>query len=251
MSKPKSKTINRLTPMLKLDFYRLFKSPLFYVMVGIAALIPALVLGMTAIPDPETGEIIATFKNTWQLISFKGGQGISGMGDFATIDMLFIFAGLMMAIFVARDYSSGFVRNIFTVHSKKQDYAISKTAVGVFSGICMIISYFIATVVMGAIMGKSFDVNVSGLIFCLLSKAVMMLIFCSLFLAVAIFFKEKLWLTIIATFLVGMMLYPAAIFAANLDATFITFIMSIVGSLLFGFAFYCVSNLFLKRRDLV
>ena len=154
-----------------------------------------------------------------------------------------------MAIFVARDYGSGFIKNIFTVHSKKEDYVISKTAVGVFSGICMIGTYFLGAVIAGGIMGKSFDVNVGGLILCLLSKMSMMIVFCSIYLAVAVFFKEKLWATILVTMLMGMMFYPVAIFA-NLESTALTFFMSLLGSVMLGAVFFFVSRLFLKKRDL-
>jgi len=186
----------------------------------------------------------------WQIISTIGSAfAVNGFAGFATIDMVFIFAGILMAIFVARDYGSGFIKNIFTVHSKKEDYVISKTAVGVFSGICMIGTYFLGAVIAGGIMGKSFDVNVGGLILCLLSKMSMMIVFCSIYLAVAVFFKEKLWATILVTMLMGMMFYPVAIFA-NLESTALTFFMSLLGSVMLGAVFFFVSRLFLKKRDL-
>jgi sugar phosphate permease len=75
-----------------------------------------------------------------------------------------------MSIFVAHDYSSGFVKNIFTVHSKRLDYVISKSAIGMFSGAGMVIAYVFGAVAAGLLSGKAFDVNVSGLIFCLISK---------------------------------------------------------------------------------
>ena len=240
----------RIKSMLRLDFYRLFRSPIFYIMLGVAAIIPALILtmGMAESPDGEAPQLI--IDNVWQLISTKGSAfAVNGMAGFATIDMVFIFAGILMAIFVARDYMTGFIKNIFTVHSKKEDYVISKTAVGVFSGVCMILTYTLGTILCGAIMGKGFDVNVGGLILCLLSKMVMMLAFCSLFLAIAVFFKDKLWLTIICTFLFGMVLYPVAIFA-NLDSNILTFIMSTLGSVLLGVGFYYLSRLFMRKRDL-
>lgn len=246
------KKINRVRSMLKLDFYRLFKTPIFYIMIAVAAIIPAMLLTMTGIEDPNTGQVVGEeILNVWQVISTSNSfDQVNGMQGFATIDMVFIFAGLLMAIFIAHDYSSGFIKNIFTVHSKKQDYVISKTIVGLFSGVCMILTYLLGAVVAGLITTKQFDVNVSGLIFCLLSKMTMMIMFCSLFSAIAIFFKEKLWLTIIATFLLGMILYPAASIA-SLDATGTILFMTIIGSLILGSIFYYISKVFLTNRDLV
>jgi len=164
--------------------------------------------------------------------------------------MLFIFAGLLMAIFVAHDYSSGFVKNIFTVHSKKTDYVISKTAVGIFSGAGMIITYVLGTVLAGLITGKAFDVNVNGLILCLFSKLFLMGIFCALFLGIAVFFRNKLWMTIVFTFLFGMMLYPAAS-VATLSSTVVTMLTTLIAGLIGAVTIGSLSSLILRKRDLV
>jgi hypothetical protein len=164
--------------------------------------------------------------------------------------MLFIFAGLLMAIFVAHDYSSGFVKNIFTVHSKKVDYVISKSAIGIFSGAGMILTYVFGAVIAGLLTGKAFDVNVSGLIFCLISKAFLMGIFCSLFLSIAVFFRNRLWLTIVFTFLFGMMLYPAAS-VATLNSTAIIMVIALIAGVTGAVGLGAVSTQFLKKRDLV
>lgn len=54
----------RLKGMLSVDFYRLFHTPLFYIFLGIAAIIPALIIGTTGM-DAGT----ALFDNTWQAIA--------------------------------------------------------------------------------------------------------------------------------------------------------------------------------------
>ena len=248
---------SRIKAMLKLDFYRLFHTPLFYIMLGVAALIPAMVLALsgaeTVGPNGVTQKAIE-FTNTWQMIESLGGSAVAenplDFGGFANINMLFIFAGLLMAIFVAHDYSSGFVKNIFTVHSKKADYVISKSVIGFFSGTGMIITYVIGTIAAGLLTGKSFDVNMSGLIMCLISKVFLMGIFCSLFLGIAVFFRNKLWMTIVFTFLFGMLLYPAgsiATLGAGIGTVFIALIAGVIGAAAFG----SVSSLILKKRDLV
>lgn len=261
---------SRVGSLLKLDFYRLFHTPLFYIMLLIAAIIPAMVLSMSGMspttvePGMITGGVVIAsevpaapsivYTNTWQLIESTGGSAVAenplDFGGFANINMVFIFAGLLMAIFVAHDYSSGFVKNIFTVHAKKVDYVISKSAIGIFGGAGMIITYFIGTVVAGLMTGKAFDVNVGGLVMCLLSKMFLMGIFCALFLGVAVFFRDKLWLTIIFTFLFGMMLYPAAS-VATLSASVLTVLVSLLAGVLGAAAIGAVSTMILKRRDLV
>ena len=252
---------NRLKSMLKLDFYRLFLTPAFYIMLLIAALIPAMIIGTSGM-DPSGADAANAIQsttpsmeitNSWQLVESTGGSAATAnpldFGGYANINMLFIFAGLLMAIFVAHDYSSGFVKNIFTVHSQKIDYVISKSTAGVFGGAGMIIAYVAGTVLAGLLTGKAFDVNTSGLILCLISKTFLMGIFCSLFLGISVFFRDKLWLTIVFTFLFGMMLYPAAS-VATLDSTAITMFLTLIAGIVGAIALGAVSTLILKKRDL-
>jgi len=259
------KFTTRIKSMLKLDFYRLFHTPVFYLMLAIAAIIPAMVLTLSvadASPpssnSPNTVNApqveMPVFDNTWQLIESTSGSAVADnpldFAGFANINMLFIFAGLLMAIFVSHDYMSGFVKNIFTVHSKKIDYVISKSAIGVFSGAGMIVTYVLGTVLAGLITGKAFDVDVSGLVLCLISKMLLMGVFCSLFLGIAVFFRNRLWLTICFTFLLGMMFYPAASIA-TLSSTVSTLLISLIAGIFGALVFGSVSNIILRKRDLV
>jgi len=247
---------SRVKSMLKLDFYRLFSTPAFYIMLLIAAIIPAMVLSMSGV-DMQTPDGVAQstieLTNTWQMIESTGGSAVADnpldFAGFANINMLFIFAGLLMSIFVAHDYSSGFVKNIFTVHSKKIDYVISKSAAGVFGGAGMIGAYVIGTVIAGLFTGKAFDVNVSGLIMCLISKVFLMGVFCPLFLGIAVFFRNRLWLTIVFTFLLGMMLYPAAS-VATLSSTVVIMLLTLAAGAVGAVGFGSVSSLILRKRDL-
>ena len=247
---------SRLKSMLKLDFYRLFHTPLFYIMLGVAAIIPAMVLSMsgaeTMAPDGTMQKGIE-LANTWQIVESLGGSAVAenplDFAGFANINMLFIFAGLLMAIFIAHDYSSGFVKNIFTVHSKKTDYVVSKSAIGIFSGAGMIITYVLGAVDAGLITGKAFDVEISGLIMCLISKTLLMGIFCSLFVGIAVFFRNKLWMTIVFTFLFGMMLYPVGS-VATLGSTVVTMLIAFIAGVIGAVAIGAVSSLILRKRDL-
>ena len=252
---------SRIKSMLKLDFYRLFHTPALYIMLAIAAIIPAMVLSLAEAdysPPPGTSVTasmaeIPGYTNTWQLIESTGGSAVAenplDFAGFANINMVFIFAGLLMSIFVAHDYMSGFVKNIFTVHSRKIDYVVSKTAAGIFGGTGMILTYVLGAVFSGLLTGKAFSVNAGGLIMCLVSKMLLMGVFCSLFLCIAAFFRNRLWLTITFTFLLGMVFYPAASIA-TLNSTIITVLISLAagacGSVIFG----AISTLILNRRDL-
>jgi len=253
--------------MLKLDFYRLFNTPVLYIFLAIAAIIPAMVLSLSGVDMNPPNQSAHTenipqvtmpmFENAWQMVettsmpthAVNTDDSPMDMGQFMNINMLFIFAGLLMSIFVAHDYSSGFVKNIFTVHSKKLDYVISKTAIGLFGGAGMVLTYVLGTVVAGLLTRKAFDVDIGGLVYCLISKVLLMGVFCSLFAAVAMFFRKNLWVTIVVTFVFGMMLYPAASIA-TLDSTAITVLISLTIGVVGAIAIGAVSNVILKKRDL-
>ncbi len=251
-------TVSRVKSMLKLDFYRLLHTPAFYITLIVSAIIPALLLttsGMSTVDQYGNEQPPAiVYTNVWQLIESLGGSAVAenpmDFAGFANINMVYIFAGVLSSIFVAHDYSSGFVKNIFTVHSKKGDYVISKTIVSTVGGIGLLAAYVLGTVISGAIMQKSFSVDVGGLIACLISKAFLTMIFSALFLSVSVFFRSKLWLTIICTFLFGMMLYPAAS-VATLTSDFLTVLLTLVAGVGGAVAIGSVSTLILNKRDLV
>ena len=47
----------RLKGMLSVDFYRLFHTPLFYIFIAIAAVIPAMIIGTTGMEGSQTGAL--------------------------------------------------------------------------------------------------------------------------------------------------------------------------------------------------
>ena len=251
-TKKSKQFFGRLMPMVKLDFYRLFHTPIFYIMVLVAALIPALVMTMVGANE---GVDAQTHTNVWQVFEGLSGNtaGLMDFANMANVNMVYIFAALMLSIFVSHDYSSGFVKNIFTVHSKKSDYVVSKSLAGIFGGVCMILSYFLVTIIVGAFTGKSFDLGaagVGGLLMCLFSKMALMGLFVPLYLTMAVIFKQKLWVTIIATFAVGILFYPVASLAVPLDASFLTLIISVLAAVIAFVGIGAVSSLILGKRDL-
>lgn len=245
---------SRLKSMLKVDFYRLFHTPLFYIMLIVSALIPALVLTMTGANETVDTQ---TFTNVWQVIeAISGANSGAGIMDLATmcnINMVFIFTAIMISIFVSHDYSSGYNKSIFTVHSKKIDYVLSKAVVGIFSGACLVLAYVIGAFLSGAISGLSFALNgasVLSAIGCIISKMFLMGIFVPLYIMVAVFFKQKLWLSIIGSFAFGILFYPIAMMTAPLNTGILTFILCFVGSALLGTGISALSTLILNKRDL-
>ena len=197
--------IDRIKGMLSVDFYRLFHTPLFYIFLGIAAIIPALVsMGMST-TDPSTGQITgSTLENIWIMVAVENPlYVVNTIAEYANMNMVFIFGGIMVSIFIGHDYKSGYVKQLFTTHSKKQDYMISKTVTCAFAMACMCITYLIGTIASGIFNQISFDVNVGSLILAILGKMIMSLGWASLYTFFNIIFRRYFGISIVSSFFFG------------------------------------------------
>ena len=193
----------RIKGMLGVDFYRLFHTPLFYIFLAIAAIIPAMVSAMTMMPD-QNGNQITLYSNVWQIIAAsKSLYVIEGIADYANMNMVFIFGGIMVSIFIGHDYKSGYVKQLFTTHAKKQDYMISKSLVCAFAMACMCITYLIGGTVGGLLAGYETDVNVGSLIIAILGKVIMSLGWASLYTFLNVIFRRYFGISVASSFFFG------------------------------------------------
>ncbi len=194
--------VQRLKSMLGVDFYRLFHSPMFYIFLAIAAIIPAMVLSMTSMETVEGTSPLYT--NTWQVIASQTPlYVVNNIAEYANMNMVFIFGGIMVSIFIGHDYKSGYVKQLFTTHAKKQDYVMSKTVVSAFAMASMCITYLLGTVVSGLLVGVSFEINVSSLVFAILGKIIMSLGWASLYTFLNIIFRRYFGVSIVSSFFFG------------------------------------------------
>lgn len=197
--------IDRIKSMLKVDFYRLFNTPLYYIFLGIAAIIPALVaMGMSK-TDPITGQIVGTtLENIWIMVASEEPlYVVSTIAEYANMNMVFIFGGIMVSIFIGHDYKSGYVKQLFTTHAKKQDYMISKSITCAFAMACMCITYLIGTIASGIFNQISFEINIGSLILALLGKIIMSLGWASLYTFLNIIFRRYFGVSITSSFFFG------------------------------------------------
>ena len=194
----------RLKGMLGVDFYRLFHTPMYYIFLAIAAIIPAMILGTTGMPGPDGTATAPLYTNTWHIIAAETPlYVVSNIGEYANMNMVFIFGGIMVSIFIGHDYKSGYVKQLFTTHAKKQDYMMSKAIVGAFSMACMCITYTLGAVVAGLLTGASMEVNVGSLLIAILSKMIMSLGWASLYTFLNIIFRRYFGISIVSSFFFG------------------------------------------------
>ena len=210
----------RLGGMLGVDFYRLFHTPLFYIFLAIAAIIPAMVSGFTSMPDQNGNVMEPLYQNAWQIIAAaKPLYVIEGIADYANMNMVFIFGGIMVSIFIGHDYKSGYVKQLFTTHAKKQDYMMSKTIVCAFAMACMCVTYLIGGIAGGLAAGYPFQVNAGSLILAILGKMVMSLGWASLYTFLNIIFRRYFGVSIASSFFfgTGILIIGAAAIVENLQ----------------------------------
>ena len=190
----------RLKGMLGVDFYRLFHTPLFYIFLIISAVIPAMILGTSG--SAEGMEPLYT--NTWNIIAANTPiYAVSDMGEYANMNMVFIFGGIMVSIFIGHDYKSGYVKQLFTTHAKKRDYMMSKSITCAFAMACMCITYTIGGVAAGFLAGTSFAGNVGSLLRARVSKMILSLGWARLYPVLTVIFRRYFGRSLASPFFFG------------------------------------------------
>lgn len=266
MSFEKNTFKKRLKSMLAVDFRRMFTSSLYYIMVGISLVMPILILVMTTMmdgsvsTDPQTGAetVMEGFKNVWQIIGSVSGDSSAMMGmditSMCNINMMFFVIAVFVCIFVADDFRSGYAKNLFTVRAKKDDYVVSKSIVCFVAGASMILAFFIGSMIGGGIAGLSFaleGVTVGNIIMSVLSKILLVGIFSSIYLLASVIAKQRLWLSLILSFGIGMLMFMMIPMITPLNSTIVNVILCLVGSVLFGGGIGTGSYFILKKTSLI
>lgn len=254
----------RLKGMLGVDFYRLFHTPMFYIFLAIAALIPALILGTTGTAEG----VEPLYTNTWNIIAANTPiYAVSDMGEYANMNMVFIFGGIMVSIFIGHDYKSGYVKQLFTTHAKKQDYMMSKSITCAFAMACMCITYLIGGVAAGLLVGASFAVNAGSLILAIISKIIMSLGWASLYTFLNIIFRRYFGISIASSFFFGtgiliigvgaivgnspilnIFLYGSSVYAC-LSSSILTFLVCLAVSVVWAVIYNVLGSLILSKCD--
>ncbi len=270
---------DRIKSMLSVDFRRMFTIRFFYIMAGIALVMPIIILVMTSMmdgtpmTDRETGlpildefgnpVLIEGFKNVWQMIGSlasgnAGGEASAQMGmdivSMCNINLVFFMSAVLVCVFISDDFRSGYAKNLFTVRSIKTDYVISKTAVCFVGGTIMLILFFIGTMLGGAIANISFAMegfNVGNVILCMLAKIFLMAVFIALYSLMSVIAKDKLWLSILLSLGSSMLLFTMIPMITPLNATFMHVILCIAGGCIFSIGLGAISRLLLLKRDIL
>ena len=264
----------RLDSMFRVDARRMFGTPLFWICLGIAFVIPVLVLVMTSGFGGEGG---AMFTNTWQIIGSESanlgammagmagamgggevpaatGAGMTDMTAMMNINLMYFMMAVFVCLFTAEDFRSGYAKNLFTVRARKTDYVASKTIIGFIAGALFLIAFFIGGVVGGSVAGLPFELGaagVSGLVMCMLAKIFLTAVFVAIFLLMSVIARSRSWMSICLSLFGGMLLFMMIPMMTPLDSGVMNVGLCLAGGAIFAGAIGAVSNLVLKKSSLV
>lgn len=254
----------RLFSMLKVDFRRMLRSALFYIILAVALFTPILMTVMMTMMDgsvsvdPQTGveTVMEGPENVWQNIGTLPGEPLGGDEIFmmCNINMMFMGVCVFVCLFISEEFRSGYAKNLFAVRSRKSDYIISKTLAGFVCGALMLIAYFIGAVIGGAVSGLSFDLHgltAANLLMCLLSKILLMPVFVSIFTLISVAAKQKAWLSICGSLGGGMLLFMMVSMITPLSSTVTNVVLCLVGGIAFAVGPGAIGNAVLKKTALV
>ena len=261
--------LKRLKGMLGVDFYRLFHTPMYYVFLAIAAIIPAMILGTSGMPDPQTGAVSAPlYTNAWHIIAAESPlYVVSGIAEYANMNMVFIFGGIMVSIFIGHDYRSGYVKQLFTTHAKKIDYMLSKTLTCAFAMACMCVTYLLGGVLAGLLTGTAFIGKIGSVICAVLGKIVMSLGWASLYTFLNVIFRKYFGVSIASSFFFGtgiliigaaavlgnssvlnIFLYGSSVYAC-LSSNLLTVLVCAMVSIVWAVVYNLAGTLLLSKSD--
>ena len=255
----------RLGSMLKVDFRRMFKSKLFYILIASALVMPILMTVMMTMMDgsvsvdPQTGveTILEGPENTWQNIgTLPGGEAMGGNDVFmmCNINMVFMLVSVFICLFISDDFRSGFAKNLFAVRARKGDYLASKTVSGFICGALMLIAYFVGSLLGGAISGLSFDLHgltTGNIAMCMVAKIFLMLVFVAIDVIVSVAAKQKAWLCLCGSLGACMLLFTMVSMITPLGSTFMNIALCLAGGILFSIGLGAISNKILNKTSLV
>lgn len=163
MSDLLSVNFQRVRNLFRMDLYRMIRGKAFYVMIGIAIFMPVMML--TQMSD---------VKDIMVFVGSSGAETAGAFGAGLNLSVLNILTGMLLCIYIGKEYTTGFIKNIITAHANKYDYIISKGMIALICNIVFTIAYLLTLFVLGTIMGLPASIpSIPGLILYILEKLIL------------------------------------------------------------------------------
>nr|MCR5100182.1 hypothetical protein [Butyrivibrio sp.] len=239
--------------MIKSDIYKLLSGSFFYVMTLTCFIIPILVIVMKNAFEGAN----ASFSNVWQALGtvYDGSILVStDLKGLCNINLIFLILGIFECLFIYEDFSSGYSNIIFTVRSKRTSYSFSKIIIGIIVGEIMIVSYLVGTFIGGIVSGISFEMigfDYENLVYCLLSKGVLVAVFVSVYEFISIIARKKIWLLFACSLFFGGQLFMISQVITPINASNKNVIVCFVFAIIFGIGIGISSGKILEKINVI
>lgn len=172
--------MKRVRNLFRMDLHRMLHGKAFYVMVCIAVFIPVMML--TQMSDVR------------DITMFIGSDVVSGgsFGAGMNLSMLNILTGMLLAIYIGKEYTTGFIKNIITAHANKYDYLVSKGLTALICNAVFVAVYLITLFVMGAVMGLPAEIpSIIGMALYIIEKLLLSIPMSMLMIAINLVFRRS------------------------------------------------------------
>lgn len=171
----------RIKNLFRMDLHHIICGKAFYVMVGIAIFMPVMML--TQMSDVR------------DIMVFVGSSSAESAGAFGAgmnLSVLNILTGMLLCIYIGREYTTGFIKSIITAHANKYDYIISKGLIALICNIVFTIVYLLTLFILGGIMGLPAEISsIPGLVLYILEKLILSIPMSVLMIAINLVFRHS------------------------------------------------------------
>jgi len=183
-----------LLNLFKMDLRRLLRGKVLYIMIGVLTSIVLSTVIMSG-SDADLKTLLGGVAFDNPEMAFIGGS----MGAGAIYGLI----GIIVMLFICTDYSSGFAKNIFSVHTKKWDYFVSKLLTMMVASAILFAVFVLETVIVGLIVGCSMSVDSPlGIAAFLFQKWLISAAFIAVYIFISVLTRNKAIGTV-AAFLIG------------------------------------------------
>lgn len=179
--------------LIKMDFRRTFRTPLFYaLLLGLGVMLGTFAMTGVMGENQSIAALIGPVNTAGNMMSTMG------------MSMVLIFGAIYVVSIIGNDFSTGFIKNILTVHANKRTYIFSKLVIGTISSALMLAFYVVLMAVLGLIQGLPLGIpSALGLILFLGEKLLLAVALNALLIGFELLFRN-LPVSILACFMFGM-----------------------------------------------
>lgn len=169
----------RVKSLFRMDWHRMVHGKAFWIMAVIAAFIPVMMLTQ-----------MSGVKN---IMTFVGGSESSSMlGGGMSLSILTVLSGILLSIFIGKEYTSGYIKNIITAHANKCDYIISKAMIAMVWNVAFTVIYLLTLFILGSVMGLPVGIeSIPGFILYVLEKLLLSAPMSILMIAINLVFRRS------------------------------------------------------------